>query len=567
MASGRSFADPLSSSVQFTAYDLKRGLGDILVHRLPYHALPQVLHELTHQWCFNSVLGRTITYLLFRVQRDATRGDPDGRARRDAMRAELIQQILLPLAEGMALFAEHDLYPGSVESTARPLLACAPLVAYNGAQSEQPFSPFDNLSQKLSAARMRPSHLDRKASLLLEPLSSHASPYSLGYLTIKSLQRQGAQRDERMLDSDLFLQVVHGYFYEDWNFVAELLDDDVAVDEVAASQRLLDYLRDRLDQFAQSINGAAIDAFIDRSIHPEKKGPQFECEINGLEYGFPVDEFEPPAHASGRSRLEALMRDALDLAPIQEEGPLSTLVSSQLFIFAAAQVITLGGADVTARRLPHHLMLMMDDELPSAILPYSGTLPVGWEGTLRVVAALVVEKAALTVLMFDDEKLVADVGLDRLRSRMSGDLPLLDLIANPMLDPRQRSEMGGLLRMIMRECVGEIAVGDAALAGDIDSVYLSILDSGHGRVGSATAVISSLARRTLLDLLDDDLRLVESAALVSLLSASRLVPARLPADRTTLAEDIAVVNERLAPLFGFPPMAVTGIDNLTYSAL
>src|SRR5262245_53095865 len=56
MAGLRSFTDPLSSSMQFTAYDLARGLGDLLVHRLPYFALPQVLHELTHQWCFNSVV-------------------------------------------------------------------------------------------------------------------------------------------------------------------------------------------------------------------------------------------------------------------------------------------------------------------------------------------------------------------------------------------------------------------------------------------------------------------------------------------------------------------------------
>ena len=88
----------------------------------------------------------------------------------------MIQHILLPLAEGMALFAEHDSYPGSVESTSRPLLACAQLVTFGLSESDfqKPRAVYDKLSEKLLAARIRPAHTDRKASLLLEPLSSHA---------------------------------------------------------------------------------------------------------------------------------------------------------------------------------------------------------------------------------------------------------------------------------------------------------------------------------------------------------------------------------------------------------
>ena len=439
MASGRSFADPLSSSMQFTAYDLARGLGDLLFQRLPYFALPQVLHELTHQWCFNSVVGRTITYLLFRAQREAALGDPYGRVLREASRAELIQQILLPLAEGMALLAEHDLYPGSFESTARPLLACAPLVAT--LNSEKGTNIFDNLSRKILAARMRPLHWDRKASLLLEPLNSYESPYSLGYLTVKALQVKCAQRDERLRDSDLFLQVLHGYFYEDWDLVAELLAEDFPEHDVDARERLAGYFRNRLDGFAEAVDSGALDDFIARSVNPSDQRQLFWCEISGIGHGFWVYEFKLAINKDGRSRLEALMQDVLDLALIHDDR-LGTLVTTQLFINASAQVITLGGADVAAKRLPHHLMLMMDDTLPSAVLPYSGTLPDGWVGTLRVVVAFFVEQASLFVLMFDGEKLVADVGLEQLRKRTadnSDDFRLLDLIANPMLDPRQRS--------------------------------------------------------------------------------------------------------------------------------
>lgn len=566
MASGRSFADPLSSSMQFTAYDLARGLGDLLFYRLPYFALPQVLHELTHQWCFNSVVGRTITYLLFRAQREAALGDPHGRVWREASRAELIQQILLPLAEGMALFAEHDLYPGSFESTARPLLACAPLVAT--LDPEKGVNLYDNLSRKILAARMRPLHWDRKASLLLEPLNSYASPYSLGYLTVKALQVKVAQRDERLRDSDLFLQVLHGYFYEDWDLVAELLAEDFPKHDVDAQERLLGYLGNRLDGFAEAVDSGALDDFIARSVNPSYQRQLFRCDISGIGHGFWVYEFKLPVNGAGRSRLEALMQDALDLALIHDER-LGTLVTTQLFINASAQVITLGGADVAAKRLPYHLMLMMDDTVPSAALPYSGTLPDGWVGTLRVVVALFVEQASLIVLMFDGEKLVADVGLEQLRKRTAADNSrLLDLIANPMLDPRQRSEIGALLREIVKECVGEAGVRRRhAIHHQIDTIYLSALDFVHKRRGAAAEIVSKLPQHTLSDLLNDDVELVESVAIASLLAASPFVLAEPPTDPAKMCEHIRVANRQLARLFGFLPIIVGRNNNPIYSAV
>jgi hypothetical protein len=566
MAGGRSFADPLSSSVQFTAYDLKLGLGDLLVQRLPYIALPQVLHELTHQWCFNSVVGRTVTYLLFRAQREAALGDPKRRVWRDAHRAEMIQHILLPLAEGMALFAEHDLYPGSVESTSRPLLACAPIVAFRLSDPQGPQAMFDNLSKKLLAARMRPTHIDRKASLLFEPLSSHASPYGIGYLTTKALRVQGARRDQRLLDPDLFLQVIHGYFYEDWGLVAELLADDFA-HEVDATEHLLSYVGNRLNRFAQSIDSRAIDTFIDRCLNRSEQRQLFECKINDLDASFWVDQFETSTINDGQSKFKALIQEALDLSVIRDER-LGTLASTQWFVNATATLITLGGADVAARRLPYHIMLMMDDTVPSAILPYSGTLPAGWEGTLRVVAALIVEQASLIVLMFDGENLVGNVGFDALRKRLPDHHGQLDLIANPMLDPRERSKVGSLLREVIQECVGDISVRRRhEIDNEIDSLYLSAFEFMHGHHGAAASIIATLPRRRLLDLLNDDLGVAESAALASLLAASPIAHSHSPTEPAKLSEHITLVNRQLAPLFGFPPIAVSQANDLIYSAV
>ncbi|MGH9421038.1 MAG: hypothetical protein ACRD3J_13765 [Thermoanaerobaculia bacterium] len=308
-----------------------------------------------------------------------------------------------------------------------------------------PLDLFDNLSRTLLAARMRAAHRDRKASALLEPLTSRKSPYGLGYLAVKALQLRGARRDERLFDSDLFAQIVHGYFDEDWNLVDKLLTEDTLRDEARAGERLVGYMAQRVGEFAESISGPAIDAFIERSVNKTGQRQLFECEVAGVGHGFWVDEFRARTNDIGQSLLRELLEDALDLAAISDER-VSPIVTWQTFISISAQVITVAGADIAASRMPHHLMLMMDDKLPSAILPYSGTLPAGWEGTLRVVAALVVEESRLIVLMFDHERLVAEFGFEQLLKALPHSKRVLTMLANPMLDPRQRSQAGLFLR-------------------------------------------------------------------------------------------------------------------------
>jgi hypothetical protein len=348
--------------------------------------------------------------------------------------------------------------------------------------------------------------------------------------------------------------------------VTELLADDFA-SEVGSLEHFLSYIGNRLNRFAQSIDSLAIDTFIDRCLNQSKQRQLFECEINGIDHSFWVDEFETSTINDGRLKLKELMQEALDLSVISDKR-LETLVGTQLFINASARLITLGGADVPARRLPYHLMLMMDDTLPSAILPYSGTLPAGWEGALRVVAALFVEHASLIVLMFDGENLVGNVGFDELLKRHPDHHLELDFIANPMLDPRERSEVGSLLREVIQESVGDISVrGRLEIDDQIDSLYLSTFDFTPGNHETAASIIATLPRRTLRDLLNDNLELVESAALASLLSASRIALSQSPVDPAKLREHITIVNRQLAPLFGFPPIFISQTNHLIYSAV
>jgi hypothetical protein len=52
-----------------------------------------------------------------------------------------------------------------------------------------------------------------------------------------------------------------------------------------------------------------------------------------------------------------------------------------------------------------------------------------------------------------------------------------------------------------------------------------------------------------------------------LLSASPVRLSRVPTDPAKLNEHIKIVNRQLAPLFGFPPIAVGQTNDLLYSAV
>jgi hypothetical protein len=84
---------------------------------------------------------------------------------------------------------------------------------------------------------------------------------------------------------------------------------------------------------------------------------------------------------------------------------------------------------------------------------------------------------------------------------------------------------------------------------------------------TAASIIATLPRCRLLDLLNGDLDLSESAALASLLSASPIGLSQSPTDPAKLSAHITIVNRQLAPLFGFPPIAVSQANDLIYSAV
>ncbi|MET9683365.1 hypothetical protein [Streptomyces coeruleorubidus] len=256
------------------------------------------VHESTHHWCFNSIVGNALfalaaraesnaqVYLLRRVatpERDhsaeldavgealgAVVEEQGGRGRDgaplsdeendvtpwlildDVVRLHVTVRLLRPLAEGLALFAEHDAVP-RLNSRVGSHLAKDLAIYFKGVTALisgnlviEPFATLAAAGDVLRETRLSPDGVASKASLLAQPLSSRAQGYLPGYLAVKSIWWQLSRQDARLAtETDLVLTYLRSYFYEDPGLVALLLAPPQP-DPVVSANRIKDHLARRL---------------------------------------------------------------------------------------------------------------------------------------------------------------------------------------------------------------------------------------------------------------------------------------------------------------------------------
>src|SRR5262249_3018523 len=153
----------------------------------------------------------------------AALGKPEDERRHDAfevaddvLRYRGTLAMMRPLAEGMALFAEHDLYPGEAQIISPIALYCAALFGPRALEGEELRA---NVGTLIASYRLSEKHIRRKADLLLQGLSCDDGGYLPGYLTVKSLHAIAARDCEAFFDSEFFLHYLRCWFYDDWDFV------------------------------------------------------------------------------------------------------------------------------------------------------------------------------------------------------------------------------------------------------------------------------------------------------------------------------------------------------------
>jgi hypothetical protein len=104
------------------------------------------------------------------------------------------------------------------------------------------------INHVLADMRTDRTTLNRKASLLLKPLSHTAGGYLPGYLAVKSLWRVAARTRFKLAnETDSFVMYLRSYLYDDWGLVAALLEP--SNDEVRAAEGIVSYLSARLNDW------------------------------------------------------------------------------------------------------------------------------------------------------------------------------------------------------------------------------------------------------------------------------------------------------------------------------
>jgi hypothetical protein len=169
--------------------------------------------------------------------------DAELQAINDVLRFEIVNKIMRPLNEGMALFAEYD-----AMSTYRTPIISLPMRWLLFAFHPPPTDIIEiSLAQILRRARLNDGAMRRKAVLLLRAMNCDKGGYLAGYLMVKAMWRHAKRACDLFCDSDFFLMFMKRYFYADWAFSERVLSD--YKEDESAFEAICDYFENRVTSF------------------------------------------------------------------------------------------------------------------------------------------------------------------------------------------------------------------------------------------------------------------------------------------------------------------------------
>lgn len=308
----RSWTDPVTNWTLISGVKLDRDLGGMLqMGKYPARLLSPFLHELVHHWCFHSPLGLALAHMQLRARREAlllAKEEPRAGSKLDGVfdlledvgRYESAVTLMRPLAEGLALFAEFDLMPGS--STAASLVTRWVAHSFDTPpHGDEEVGSDDYLGTLLFRHRLSADCGNRKANLLADRFSCDGGGYLPGYFLVKNLWftlvfEKGCHQ---LIDKDLYLIFLRSFFYEDFDFVATLLDDSVT--EMTAIENISVYFQKRFVALLETTDAdvAEFERFVSAKTPASKMG---------LRDVFPLGADEALTQL-GKNRLDALVSE------------------------------------------------------------------------------------------------------------------------------------------------------------------------------------------------------------------------------------------------------------------
>lgn len=321
------------------------------LRRAPLDMAPAILHEFTHHSTFYSPVGRMLSEvftsgalgLLLDGSSDTTR------FKDQLLRYHLVQDLLRPLIEGVALFCEFDAINRGSESLGR---------AYNGAEIVYNtvgmtgfmwlFSPGKELGGSptpaqlhavtnvaLGTVRLSQQVRARKIDVYGMPAGPDGEGYLLGYLAVKRVWTLISQRIPWLaLESDTFLGFLIDFIFQDFGLFNLVLDPRT-ISDAEFLQRAQTHLLKRLRLVAHEVTSRELGAWLRPGLS---------------KHGFHTHDNVPEAYRvhtfywdQGRDRGKALQRRLLGMRrhPVMREK-----IESLLWILVHRSLIHLGTLQV-----------------------------------------------------------------------------------------------------------------------------------------------------------------------------------------------------------------------------
>jgi hypothetical protein len=251
IGSRRAYTDPISNAVVITGIEPTAVALDLAAGRFSEVALGPFLHETAHHACFDTPVGIALGALKLAHTASplSTIHDADelvGPAS-DLIKAEAVREFLNPLLEGLALFAEFDVHPGtslyvsSVSQSAARVFGLGR--SLNHTLRTGRINLWEALADFFFVARSDANFVERKIALLSSSLRS-PDGYLLGYLLVKNLWWMLIRRARKFTDPDLYFGFVRHFLFNDMYFANLLLNHSETLEEEI--QAIAEYLTLRI---------------------------------------------------------------------------------------------------------------------------------------------------------------------------------------------------------------------------------------------------------------------------------------------------------------------------------
>jgi hypothetical protein len=294
--SSRAWIDPITNVIRPRGVVLRRDLKGFLLGPWPPNTVQPFVHEFTHHWCFHSAVGLALALLRFRSLRrpPITNKETAPLLFDEMLTVDTMLELIRPLSEGLALFAEYDIAPGTSSICSTPLTFMSIAMSARTQQIDLslPKGAYE-LTDRLVNLRLNRDSLIRKINFLSYSSTAPRSAYLDGYMTVKRLYLDLSQSVPALADTDLFLCYLRSYLFEDYGMVAILAGEDgntfhrqVALIE-RLDQRLAELYNPNLAE-----NVAIFEQFNDRPPNGARSNgiPGLGLSSGELEHGLKIQE-------------------------------------------------------------------------------------------------------------------------------------------------------------------------------------------------------------------------------------------------------------------------------------